>query len=426
MAMVFAVAPHHPLAAASEPLDDAELVRHRAVAVADSAQRLTPITVNLLAGQDVLTVSEHAAPRSMPMLRCTRLRLRAGADGAATTSPPAAWWSRRCSATGSRAASATPGARRCGAHAARQEAAARPRAALVAGAARERDDAQGPARAPRQPGRRPDPVTPYVGRFAPSPTGPAARRLAGGGAGVVARCPGRTAGAGWCASKTSTGRATSPAPPRPSSQQLARLRPGGPTRRRCGNRRAAASVRAGARPPASRDGWAYRLRLQPARHRARARGARGRRRARHAELVYPAPAAAACNGKTARSFRLRTDLAPEGGVVRPSPGATAGSDARTEDVAASVGDFVLQPRRRRSGRTSSRSSSTMRAQGHHRRRPRRRPRPATPRGRSCCSALLGLPTPRYLHTPLVLAANGEKLSKQTGAQALDLARPLDA
>jgi DNA-binding transcriptional LysR family regulator len=54
---VFAVAPHHPLAAASEPLDDAELIHHRAVAVADSAQRLAPITVNLLPGQDVLTVS---------------------------------------------------------------------------------------------------------------------------------------------------------------------------------------------------------------------------------------------------------------------------------------------------------------------------------------------------------------------------------
>ena len=31
---------------------------------------------------------------------------------------------------------------------------------------------------------------------------------------------------------------------------------------------------------------------------------------------------------------------------------------------------------------------------------------------------LGLPTPRYLHTPLVLGANGEKLSKQSGALAL--------
>lgn len=54
--MVYVVAPHHPLAQASEPLTDADLVHHRAVAVADSAQRLTPITVNLLPGQDVLTV----------------------------------------------------------------------------------------------------------------------------------------------------------------------------------------------------------------------------------------------------------------------------------------------------------------------------------------------------------------------------------
>jgi glutamyl-Q tRNA(Asp) synthetase len=39
---------------------------------------------------------------------------------------------------------------------------------------------------------------------------------------------------------------------------------------------------------------------------------------------------------------------------------------------------------------------------------------------------LHLPTPQYLHTPLVLDARGEKLSKQTGAPALDTAEPLAA
>ena len=37
---------------------------------------------------------------------------------------------------------------------------------------------------------------------------------------------------------------------------------------------------------------------------------------------------------------------------------------------------------------------------------------------------LGLPTPRYLHVPLVTHPGGEKLSKQTGAPALDPADPL--
>ena len=61
MEFVFAVAPHHPLAVGSEPISDAELLRHRAIAVSDSAQRLAPITVNLLPGQDVLTVASVPA-----------------------------------------------------------------------------------------------------------------------------------------------------------------------------------------------------------------------------------------------------------------------------------------------------------------------------------------------------------------------------
>lgn len=40
--------------------------------------------------------------------------------------------------------------------------------------------------------------------------------------------------------------------------------------------------------------------------------------------------------------------------------------------------------------------------------------------------LLGLPTPSYLHTPLVLADDGQKLSKQNGARAIDPERALPA
>ena len=57
MRFVFAIAPHHPLAQAPEPLTDALIGQHRAVAVADSVQRGTGVTIGLLPGQDVFTVS---------------------------------------------------------------------------------------------------------------------------------------------------------------------------------------------------------------------------------------------------------------------------------------------------------------------------------------------------------------------------------
>jgi DNA-binding transcriptional LysR family regulator len=58
---VYAVAPHHPLANAVEPLSDETILQHRAVAVADSLQRGGGLTFGLLGGQDVFTVgSMHA------------------------------------------------------------------------------------------------------------------------------------------------------------------------------------------------------------------------------------------------------------------------------------------------------------------------------------------------------------------------------
>lgn len=61
VAFVFCVAPHHALAGVDTPLTDAQLVHHRAVAVADTAQRLASMSVNLLPGQDVLTVPSMRA-----------------------------------------------------------------------------------------------------------------------------------------------------------------------------------------------------------------------------------------------------------------------------------------------------------------------------------------------------------------------------
>lgn len=58
---VFAVAPHHPLASAREPISTVRLQAFRAVAVADSSQHLPVRSSGLLPGQSVLTVSSLRA-----------------------------------------------------------------------------------------------------------------------------------------------------------------------------------------------------------------------------------------------------------------------------------------------------------------------------------------------------------------------------
>ncbi len=69
MDFVFAVAPHHPLAAHAGPIPDHELLRHRAVAVADSARRHEARSFNLLPGQEVFTVASVQA-KVEAQLRC--------------------------------------------------------------------------------------------------------------------------------------------------------------------------------------------------------------------------------------------------------------------------------------------------------------------------------------------------------------------
>ncbi len=58
---IYAVAPHHPLAHEAEPLSDELIRQHRAVAVADSVQRGSGVTLGLLGGQDVFTVPNMQA-----------------------------------------------------------------------------------------------------------------------------------------------------------------------------------------------------------------------------------------------------------------------------------------------------------------------------------------------------------------------------
>jgi DNA-binding transcriptional LysR family regulator len=58
---VFCVAPHHPLASASQPLGRDQMIGHRAVAIADTTRMVGGRTSGLLNGQQVITVAtlEH-------------------------------------------------------------------------------------------------------------------------------------------------------------------------------------------------------------------------------------------------------------------------------------------------------------------------------------------------------------------------------
>jgi len=143
---------------------------------------------------------------------------------------------------------------------------------------------------------------------------------------------------------------------------------------------------------------------------------------RHHAQVYPGTCRAGLNGKPARAWRLNVQAVRK---ARGLPAVTRWTDRRlgeqAEDVEKEVGDFVL---RRADGLWAYQLAVVVddAAQGVT----------DVVRGEDLADntarqimlqQALGLPTPRYMHTPLVLGANGEKLSKQNGAQALDLTDP---
>ncbi len=154
---------------------------------------------------------------------------------------------------------------------------------------------------------------------------------------------------------------------------------------------------------------------------ARAEALAGQRREPGAELVYPGtcrPERGGPAGRPARSVRLRV---PDGTRI-------AWTDRRLgpceQDLSRSVGDFVL---RRADGLWAYQLAVVVddAAQGVT----------DVVRGEDLADSTarqihlqraLGVATPRYLHTPLVLGADGRKLSKHNGARALDLRDPLAA
>lgn len=152
----------------------------------------------------------------------------------------------------------------------------------------------------------------------------------------------------------------------------------------------------------------------------RALAALGRHKDRHGELVYPGTCRTGLHGKPARAVRCLTSTPDDHDLC------IAWQDRRLgpqhQNLTRDVGDFVLK---RADGLWSYQLAVVVddAAQGINHVVRGEDLADNTPR-QIHLQRLLGAPTPAYLHTPLVLGDNGEKLSKQNGAQALDLRDPM--
>ncbi|MCZ8075039.1 MAG: tRNA glutamyl-Q(34) synthetase GluQRS [Paucibacter sp.] len=171
------------------------------------------------------------------------------------------------------------------------------------------------------------------------------------------------------------------------------------------------------------QGWAYGCACSR-KEIAAALQARGDTLERHGELVYPGSCRAGTQGRPPRAWRLRSTAGLQNEASLRVDWQDRRLGAQTQDLTLAVGDFVL---RRADGLWAYQLavvvddaeqgiSDVVRGEDLADNTPRQ----------IRLQQLLGLPTPRYLHTPLVLGAHGEKLSKQNGAAALVLDTPADA
>lgn len=149
--------------------------------------------------------------------------------------------------------------------------------------------------------------------------------------------------------------------------------------------------------------------------------AAGRVPPRHGERIYPGTCRQGLHGRAPRAWRFRLAYDPPAHTV-------AWNDLRLgpqhQDVAQAVGDFILQ---RADGLHAYQLAVVVDDAWQGITHVVRGEDLADNTARQILlQQALGLPTPSYLHVPLVLGADGQKLSKQNGAAALDTTRPLQA
>ena len=140
---------------------------------------------------------------------------------------------------------------------------------------------------------------------------------------------------------------------------------------------------------------------------------------RHTTLAYPGTCRNGLAGKPARAWRVRV---PDDGPQAVFDFTDRWHGPLTQNLATEVGDFVLK---RADGQWAYQLAVVVDdADAGITHIVRGADLLDSTARQIYLQGLLGLPTPTYLHVPVVENGAGEKLSKQTGATALDLARPL--
>lgn len=170
-------------------------------------------------------------------------------------------------------------------------------------------------------------------------------------------------------------------------------------------------------------GWAYRCACSR-RDIETSLSAQGLAHERHAERTYPGTCRAGCGDRAARAWRVWSTSAPGNDDALVIGWHDRRLGEQQQDLTGAVGDFVLK---RADGPFAYQLAVVVddAAQGISDVVRGEDLADNTPR-QIHLQRLLGLPTPRHLHLPLVLGPDGEKLSKRHAAAPIDAVNLLAA